>query len=204
MGRRDPLFPNAAIVARREYRDRTHSRLFRLSTVILMALALGVAMAPITLRYLDRSSVDVIVVVAPEERLAAATVATANGIMNIPPVGTDAATWTPPYVIERGTDLAAATEALGAGRIDAILEVNRTADGALSVVYRTAGPANGVLSQLAGFTALSVGIVDWTRSLPPGSQLGAFRTPEFRTESSTSRSKAGRPWMPCRSPAAAS
>jgi ABC-2 type transport system permease protein len=183
MGRRDPLFPNAAIVARREYRDRTRSRLFRLSTVILMALALGVAMAPITLRYLDRSSVDVIVVVAPEERLAAATAATANGIMNIPPVGTDAATWTPPYVIERGTDLAAATEALGAGRIDAILEVNRAADGALSVVYRTAGPANGVLSQLAGFTALSVGIVDWTRSLPPGSQLGAFRTPEFRTES---------------------
>jgi ABC-type Na+ efflux pump permease subunit len=44
--RHDPLLPNAAIVARREYRDRTRSPLFIASTIVLMALALGVALGP--------------------------------------------------------------------------------------------------------------------------------------------------------------
>ncbi|MBA2700904.1 MAG: ABC transporter permease, partial [Chloroflexi bacterium] len=192
MTRRDPIFPNAGIVARREYRDRTRSRLFRLSTLVLMVLALAVAMAPITLRYLDRSSVQRILVVAAEEALARSTVLTADGIMNIPPAGTDAATWTAPYRIERASDLASAMTELAAGRVAAILEVDRAAGGALQVVYRTGGPANGVLSQLAGFTALSVGILDWTSSLPPGSALGAFQTPEFRTESLNVPTERGR------------
>ena len=46
MSRRDPLFPNALIVARREYRDRVRSPFFVVSTILLMALALGVAHRP--------------------------------------------------------------------------------------------------------------------------------------------------------------
>ena len=46
--------PNAGIVARREYLDRVRSRLYRISTLVLMALAVGVALTPIVLRYLDR------------------------------------------------------------------------------------------------------------------------------------------------------
>ena len=57
MARHDPLLPNAGIVARREYRDRVRSRLFVASTIVLMALALGVALAPIAIRYLDRQTV---------------------------------------------------------------------------------------------------------------------------------------------------
>jgi ABC-2 type transport system permease protein len=183
MARRDPLLPNAALVARREYLERVRSKLFRGSTIVLMLLALGVALTPIGLRYLERSSVDRILVVSADDELAAATIATANGIMNIPPPGVDLATWTPPFVIERAADRASADHELVIGRADAVMEVARAADGALQVVYRTLGPADGVRSQLAGFTALSVGIIDWTRSLPPGSELGTFRTPAFDTES---------------------
>lgn len=183
MARRDPLLPNAAIVARREYRDRVRSRLFLVSTAILMALALGVALSPIGLRYLDRSKVDRILVVADEERLATGTIATANGIMNIPPPGVDLATWTAPFLIEPATDRPSAMRELAAGRADALIDVARGPDGRLAVTYRTVGPADGVRSQLAGFTALSVAILDWTSSLPPGSDLGAFRTPDFATES---------------------
>ncbi len=179
MARRDPLLPNAGIIARREYFDRVRSKLFRLSTVILMALALGVALSPIMIRYLDRSSVDRILVVADDERLASATIATANGIMNIPPAGVDLETWTAPYVIERATDRDAAERGLAAGEVDAVLVVGRRIDGSLEVLYRTYGPADAVQSQLAGFAALSVGILDWTSALPPGSELGAFRTPAF-------------------------
>jgi ABC-2 type transport system permease protein len=183
MARHDPLLPNAAIVARREYVDRVRSKLYRISTLILMALAVGVALTPIALRYFDRARVDRIAVLAVDDRLAAGTMATANGIMNIPPPGVNANEWTPPYSIVRATDRDLALGDLAAGRLDAIIEVSRLPDGQLDVVYRTNGPADGVKSQLAGFTALSVAILDWTSSLPPGSQLGTFRTPRFDTAS---------------------
>ena len=50
MADRDPLLPNAGIVARREYRDRTRSPLFLASTVVLALLAMIVALAPIAIR----------------------------------------------------------------------------------------------------------------------------------------------------------
>ena len=185
MARRDPLLPNAAIVARREYRDRVRSPLFLVSTIVLMGLALAVALAPIAIRYLDQQRVARIVIVADDDVLAAATIATAEGIMNIAPPGADRETWRAPFAFERVLDLTAAEADLSRQRIDAILLVTRGSDGALDVTYRTAGPVDGVRSQLAGFTALSVAIIDWTRSLPPGSDLGAFRTPVFRAESIT-------------------
>ena len=183
MARHDPLLPNAAIVARREYVDRVRSKLFRLSTAVLMVLALGVALSPIAIRYLDRSRVDRILVVSDDTSLSVATIVTARGIMNIAPPGVDLATWTEPFVIEPAADLGAARRDLAVGRADAVIVVERDAADRLTVTYLTTGPADGVRSQLAGFTALSVGILDWTSSLPPGSQLGAFQTPEFRTES---------------------
>jgi ABC-2 type transport system permease protein len=183
MPRHDPLLPNAAIVARREYVDRVRSKLYRISTLVLMALAVGVALTPIALRYFDRARVDEIAVIADDDELAAATVATANGIMNIAPPGVNPKEWTPPYAIGRLTDRDVALSDLAAGRLDAIIEVGRLPDGQLDIRYQTNGPPDGVKSQLAGFTALSVAILDWTSSLPPGSQLGTFRTPQFRTSS---------------------
>jgi ABC-2 type transport system permease protein len=190
MARRDPLLPNAAIVARREYRDRVRSPLFIASTIILMGLALGVALAPIAIRYVDQQRVDRIVIVAEDDALASATIATANGIMNIAPAGADPDTWTSPFVFERAIDLAAAEADLARSRIDAILHVTRGSDGVLDVTYRTAGPIDGVQSQLAGFTALSVGIIDWNASA--GADLGAFRTPVFRAESISAPVEGGR------------
>ena len=192
MARHDPLFPNAGIVARREYVDRVRSRLYRMSTVILMALAVGVALTPILLRYLDRSRVDVIAIVAPDDQLALGTIATADGIMNIPPPGVSEADWTKPYRIERHVDGEAAIRELGAGRIDAIIEVVRLPEGQLGVTYRTYGQADSVKSQLAGFVALSVGILDWTRSLPRDAELGRFQTPTFETRPLIAPTEEGR------------
>lgn len=192
MARRDPLWPNAGIVARREYVDRVRSRLYRISTVVLMALAVGVALTPILLRYLDRASTDRIAIVAEEDQLAAGTVATANGIMNVPPPGVRAEDWTPPFEIAREIDREFAMRQLDAGELDAVIEVVRRGDGQLEVTYHTSGPADGVRSQLAGFTALSVGILDWTRSLPEGSELGVFQTPVFQTHSLIAPTEGGR------------
>jgi ABC-2 type transport system permease protein len=181
MVRHDPLLPNAGIVARREYADRVRSPLYRISTLVLMALAVGVALTPIAIRYLDRSTIDRIAIIADDERLANRTIEAAQGIMNVAPPGVAPGEWTPPYVIERALDPDLAMQRLASGRLDGIIEVVRLPDRQLDVIYRTAGPPDGVRSQLAGFTALSVAILDWTSSLPPGSRLEVFQTPNFNT-----------------------
>ena len=88
MARRDPLLPNAGIVARREYRDRSRSPLFLGSTIVLMALALVVAVAPIAIRYLDRRTVTrIAVVVVATPSSARRAVGVADSILNDPPGG---------------------------------------------------------------------------------------------------------------------
>ena len=183
MARSDPLLPNAAIVARREYRDRVRSPLFLVSTVILMGLALAVALAPIAIRYMDRASTDRLIVVSSDNQLAAAMIAVGNTVMNLPPPGVDTTTWTPPFRIERGRDLATAEAQLAAREIDAILHVERQPSGQLSVDYKTFGPADTVRLQYAGFTSMSVGILDWTSKIPPEARADGFQPPVFNAQS---------------------
>jgi ABC-2 type transport system permease protein len=61
------------------------------------------------------------------------------------------------------------------------------------VRFRTNGPADGVRSQLVGFAAIAVSILDWTATLPPDSQLGAFQTPRFAVESINVPTAGGEP-----------
>jgi len=182
MSRRDPLWPNAGIVARREYRDRTRSPLFLASTVVLMGLALLVAVAPIAIRYLDRSTVTRIVVVSADPVLAARAVGVADSLLNIPPGGVDPATYEKAFVIDSSADAASAEAALRDGRVGGILVVQRLPSGQVDVVFRTDGQPNGERSQRIGFAAIAIGILDWTASLPPDSQLGSFQTPNYRVD----------------------
>ena len=182
MSRRDPLLPNAGIVARREYRDRTHSPLFLASTVVLMGLALLVAIAPIAIRYLDRHTVTRIVVVSADPVLAARAVGVADSLLNIPPDGADPATYEKAFVIDSSADAASAEAALRDGRLGGILVVQRLSSGQIDVVFRTDGQPNGERSQRIGFAAIAIGILDWTASLPPDSQLGSFQNPNYRVD----------------------
>lgn len=192
MARRDPLLPNVAIIARREYRDRVRGPLFLASTVVLMALALLVALAPIAIRYFDRQTVTSIAVVSSDPELAARAVAVTDTLLNAPPAGADPASWPRPFAIERA-DGAAADRDLARGRVAGILRVERLPSRQLDVVFRTNGAADGVRSQLVGFAAIAVGILDWTADLPAGEQLGAFQTPSFRLEAINPATDAGRP-----------
>ena len=185
MARHDPLLPNVAVVARREYRDRVRGPLFLISTVVLMALAVGVALTPIAIRYFESRTVTRIAVVSTEPGLAVQAVAVVDSLLNSPPVGADPTTWDRPFLIEAEHDAAAAARAVGAGRLGGLLLVERLPDGRLDFTFTTPGVPDGVRSQLVGFASIAVAILDWTAKLPPGSELGAFQTPEFRTESAT-------------------
>jgi ABC-2 type transport system permease protein len=183
MARPEPLLPNAATVARREYRDRTRSPLFIASTIILMGLALGVALAPIAIRYFDRQTVTRIAVVAADDRLATTAMAVADSLLNIRPGGVDPAAWEKPFALERIEDGDLAETRLAATELDGIMFVDRLPSGQLDVRFRTNGPADGVRSQLVGFAAIAVGILDWTSGLPADAQLDPFQTPNFKPES---------------------
>src|SRR5260221_7121738 len=182
MAVRDPLLPNAAIVARREYRDRVRGPLFLASTVILAGLALLVAVAPIGIRYFDRGTVTRIAVVSSDGQLAQRALAVADNVLNVPPSGVDPATWQKPFALQIAANEQVAQDELGRGGFAGVLVVERLPTRQLDVTFRTNGPPDAARSQLVGFAAVAVGILDWTAGLPPSAQLGAFQTPAFRVE----------------------
>ncbi len=183
MARRDPLLPNTGIIARREYRDRVRSPLFIASTIVLMGLALSVALAPIALRYFDRQTVTRIAIVATDDGLAAAALGVTDSLLNTMPAGVDPDDFEKPFEIERADDAATADRALANGVVGGVMVVERLPSGQLDVVYRTSGPPNGVRSQLVGFAAIGLSILDWTGNLPKDNQLAPFQPPRFGEES---------------------
>ncbi len=193
---RDPLLPNAGIVARREYRDRVRSPLFVASTFLLMALALGVALAPVAIRYLDRQTVTRIAVVADDPQLGTMTVAVTDSILNVPPGGSDPAAWEKPYRLEIAASLEAANTGLAERALGGVMIVTRLPSGQLDITYRTNGAADGVRSQLVGFAAVAAGILDWTATLPAGVGIGSFQTPLFHVDSTNVPTTGGRPIDP--------
>ena len=129
MARRDPLMPNAGIVARREYRDKVSSRFFVAATIILMGIGLIVTLAPIAIRYLDRSTVTRIAVVATDDQLALGAIGITDSLLNIRPEGVDEADWKRPYSIERADEATRAAQELANGGVAGIMTVSRLPSG---------------------------------------------------------------------------
>jgi ABC-2 type transport system permease protein len=193
MAGRDPLLPNAWIIARREYRDRVRGPLFLASTVILMGLAMLVAVAPIGIRYLDRQTVTRLAIVSSEADLAARAVAVSDSLLNIPPVGSDPTVWEKPYHIEASHDLARSEAALANGDLVGLVVVERLASGQIDVEYRSNEGLNSTRSQLLNIAAFGIGVLDWRARLGTlGPQTEAFITPSFRIETQNTATEGGR------------
>jgi ABC-2 type transport system permease protein len=193
MSRRDPLLPNAGIVARREYRDRTRSPLFLASTFILAGLAMLAALAPIGMRGLDRQTVTRIAIISSDAALATRAVAIADSVLNIPPGGVANATWKHPYLVEVATDLVRADAQLAASRIGGILQVERLASGQVDVALRTLEGPNSARSQVLSVAAFGIGVIDWSARLPPGSARIQFQPPNYRVDTINTATDAGKP-----------
>ena len=191
MARRDPLLPNAGIVARREYRERTRSPLFIVSTIVLMGIALLVTLAPIGIRYFDSQTVLRIAIVAEDDELALGAIGVTDSLLNIKPDGVDEATWKRPFVIARADDAESATADLGRGKVAGVMTVTRLPSGQIDVVYTTNTLGDTARNQMVGFAAVAVGIVDWTSALPEGSDIGAFQPPAFRLEGTNLATEGG-------------
>jgi ABC-2 type transport system permease protein len=188
---RDPLLPNAGIVARREYRDRTRSRLFVGSTIVLALLAMLVAIAPIAVRLLDRQTVTRIAVVAADAELADRAVGVADSLLNIPPPGAAVATWKKPFHVEVEDDAATAEARLADGTLGGVLLVQRKADGQVDIVLRSTEGPNSARSQVLNVAAFGIGVLDWSARLPPDATRDVFRPPSYEVQAVNTATDAG-------------
>jgi ABC-2 type transport system permease protein len=193
MAGRDPLLPNAGIIARREYRDRTRSPLFLASTVILAGLAMLAALAPIAIRSVDRQTVTRIAVISSDTDLAGRAVAVADSVLNVPPAGVTDPGYKRPYAVEVATDADAAELRLASGRLGGILHVERLATGQIDVGLRTYEGPNSTRSQVLSVAAFGIGVIDWSARLPPSNDRPDFHTPNYHVDTINTAIEAAKP-----------
>lgn len=163
------LFPNAWTVTVREFRLRIDSRIFKVVTLILALVGLGLALLPVGISALgldQPSSVSVYAASPDAEDGAAALVATLDGMEQIT------------LEAELTTDEAGERAAVEAGDRDGLVTVERTAEGELTFdLYTAEGPTSGIV---LGVTAATNQVAIGDRLVRAGvdpSQVGEIFAP---------------------------
>ena len=192
MARHDPLLPNAAIIARREYRDRVRGPLYLASTVVLMVLALLVALAPIAIRYLDRQTVSHVAVTSSDPELAQQAVAVADSLLNVNNPDAGASAQEKAYQVAIADDPASAVGDLRRGQLSALLSVERTASGGLDVVFTTNGQPDVTRLQLFQIVSFGLGVLDWNSRRPVDAQGDPFVPATFESRALGGAAQDGR------------
>jgi len=188
-GRPDPLFPNAWLVAKRELRERVRSRLFGVSTVLLSALAIGVALTPLFISLADRGSTTKIAVVATDDKLAANVIAVMGPALN----STTGSATAKPYVFEQAADNGAVADEVSSGQFDGALIVTR--DGAQLLHFQfIAGDSIGPDKlQNIGTGALALALIDWTNRNRSANPTSNFVMPTIDVQAAVNKSAGNAP-----------
>lgn len=155
---------NVALVARREYAERVRTRAFLLSTILLAALAVFVALIPLAIRVVDRATVTRIAVVADDPTLGAQAVSVMDGVLNGGFTGGPGQSKR--FVFERRDDSAAAISDVGDGRLAAAIVVSRAASGGLAFQLHSGDALGADRAQLVAVGAFAVSVLDWSSSQP--------------------------------------
>ncbi|HKG56640.1 MAG TPA: ABC transporter permease [Candidatus Limnocylindrales bacterium] len=159
MSRRDPILPNAGIVARREYAERVGSRLFHLSTLLLATLGVVVALSPLIVRMLDRDTVTRIGVVASDGPLVDRSISILDGVLNATATGGPRA-----YEFSREANADPALQKVVDGDLDALLVATRQPSGRIDFKFHAGENMGADRTQLVSIGTLAVAILDWTAS----------------------------------------
>lgn len=155
---------NVRLIAVREYVERVRSRAFVLSTLLLAALAVGVALIPVAIRLVDRATVTDVAVVAAEPVLADRAVSVMDGVLNGGFSGRpgDAGRFT----FRRVDDEQLATAEVSEGALAAAVVIERGTDGGLRFRLVSGDGLGADRAQLVAVGAFAVAILDWTAGQP--------------------------------------
>ena len=187
MARLDPIFPNATIVARREYSERVRSRLFAVSTILLASLAVFVALLPLAVRIVERGTVTKIGVAASDAQLARTAEGYIETIMNS---GFGAQPGATSYEVSISPSAFEGSMAVVEGELDALVVATRRPDGSMGFELQT----GETLSQdrLIGIQVAMFGmaVLDWVTTSGEG---GGFVTPSFDVRAAAGPTAGGAP-----------
>jgi ABC-2 type transport system permease protein len=175
MSRRDPLLPNAALVARQEYGSRVRSRLFHLSTLLLASLAVLVAFVPFFVRVVEGRAVTTIAVVSRDDALANRSISILGSLLN-GTSGGDAS-----FVVVREADERAAVGRVEAGNLDAVLVANRQPSGQLVFSFHAGEGLGEDRLQQISVGMFGVAVLDYSANNP----LSGFQLPSVELLRST-------------------
>ena len=174
--------PNIQAIARREFLIRARTRTFVLGTAILVIAVVVVAMLPVIIRYVDRTSAEQIGVWVGVDDIASDPVADLQRLLNAsagePSSGGTAAG----FSVSGYPDLAAARQAVLDGDISAALAIERSPDDELAFTLYT-DDATPVVQRTALFATTSLAIADRLDRLgvDPAAQAGLFAPANLRT-----------------------
>ena len=166
---------NAWLVARREFSERTRSRAFVFSTLLLAGLAVVVALIPLGVRLVDQATISRVAVSSGEPGLAQEAVTTLGTFLDAP-AGNGAGGGKVFDFVVYG-DAGAAVQAVRDGGLVASMTVSRDAHGGLAFTVFNTGALSADRAQLLQIGAFAVGVLDWTRANPGATR--PFVTPTF-------------------------
>jgi ABC-2 type transport system permease protein len=170
----EPLLPNAAIVARREYTQRVRTRSFLLGTVFLMIIAFGAALIPTIVTVLEGQITTKVAVFAADARLTfdpvpvlSATLnqqaslsagVTASPAPSSEPSASPAPSKSPEFVVSAVTDLDRARAALRDGTYDGLVVIARSPAGDPTFEFATGAAPDGRVAYYVrqGSTAIAL------------------------------------------------
>ena len=186
--RSEPLYPNAARVARREYVERLRSRMFHVSTIVLAIFAILVAFGPLFARALDRETTTRVGVVASEDSLASGAIDVMSSVLNSSFAGAEGAS---PYEFQRVTSRDVAVQLVEAGQLDGAIVATRAPDGGIDFDFYTGDTLGADRTQFVSVGTLAVAILDWTaNNTVTGRQ---FRMPTLDVVAASGPSAGGAP-----------
>jgi ABC-2 type transport system permease protein len=174
---------NVIAVARREFLWRGRTRTFKITTLLLVVVGVGLALAPVIIRFIDRGSTgDRIEVVVGDSNPAVDVPGALGLLLNapIPGLPTDGKTTTD-YRVEATDDVEAARARVVDGSSSALLVLERSAAGDLTFTLYSEDTFLSRTTQLIRQAASSIAIQDrLTRTgIPPIDQAALFAPPDF-------------------------
>jgi len=187
---------NIWLVARREFTERTKSRAFLFSTVLLAGLAVVVALIPLGVRLADKATISKVAVTSSEPGLAATAIGTMDSFLNAQTSSGAQGTKVFDFVLV--PDESTAARAVRDGLLVAAVTIDRGGDGGLGFTVFNIGGLATDKAQLLQVGAFAVGVLDWTKSNPGATR--PFVTPSFSVVDAGS-SSAGSPGKPAFDPA---
>jgi ABC-2 type transport system permease protein len=168
------LVANSWLVAKREFRERVRSRLFFVSTLLLAALAVTVALLPVLIRAADRDSTTTIAISSPEGALTQASTTILDGLLNPP----QAPGHPDPYAFVAPPSTEDLALDVSEGKYGGAMIATRLPSGQLQFQLLAGEAMSADKVQLMNVGAVAIGIFDYV-NVNKGGGAAPFLTPLF-------------------------